>query len=119
MNDGRVRLFRQNGGLEISLLSFLQQKWTSGLAKPLKALSSDQILCFLKPSSLVQQGNYKKSLTRATLGENLRTTVSFKCLDIMVYIMLIKFVKLKHTFLYSVLILNGDYLDIKLIHTIV
>ena len=45
--------------------------------------------------------------------------MSFKCLDIMVYIMLIKFVKLKHTFLYSVLILNGDYLDIKLIHTIV
>lgn len=51
-----------------------------------KALSSDQILCFLKPPSLVQQGNYlKKSLTGQPFGENLRRTMSFKCLDITVY----------------------------------
>lgn len=35
------------------------------------------------------------------------------------YTMLIKFVKLKHTFFYDFLILNRGYLDIKLIHTIV
>ena len=35
------------------------------------------------------------------------------------YTMLIKFVKLKHTLLYDFLILNGGYLDIKLIHTTV
>lgn len=72
LNDGRARECSQNGGLGMSVVSFLQQSRTSGLAAPIKTSSNYQILCFLKPPPLISQGNYqKKSLIKVTLGEKL------------------------------------------------